>query len=294
MLLSSVGESISPNEIEAYTAVGLGAFWLPQEKLLFYSSRANPPDIGISRALRLLGFDFKESAEKTSGKPPYDQLKSDLRTSPAILGPLDMGYMIHNPVHKRMAGADHYALAYAMNEDVVEMHDPEGFPSVHLSFAQLEPAWRAERVGYRRGYYRYWTNPRRTRHIDANSLHDSALRAFRGVYLESEKLASKHDWTIDSDAILTLAKRVRTGKVKAGERAFMIYFSLKLGARRALDFAKFFSGREPNLASEKIRQAELFGKCQSNAVQRRWANVAELLTELAGSERRFRAYLMAE
>src|SRR6266516_6647527 len=63
---------------EVYTAVGLGAFWLPNERLLFLSSIANAPDKGISRALQLLGFDFKETATDSPTKPPYDQLRSDL------------------------------------------------------------------------------------------------------------------------------------------------------------------------------------------------------------------------
>ncbi len=46
MLLSTIGEQVSPQEMEAYTGVGLGAFWLPKEKLLFFSSISNPPDLG--------------------------------------------------------------------------------------------------------------------------------------------------------------------------------------------------------------------------------------------------------
>ena len=56
MLLASIGEKIPPSEIEVYTGVGLGEFWLAKEKLLFFSSIANPPDKGITRALSLLGF----------------------------------------------------------------------------------------------------------------------------------------------------------------------------------------------------------------------------------------------
>src|SRR2546426_6833407 len=87
MLLSSVGEQVSPQEMEAYTGVGLGAFWLPKEKLLFFSSISNPPDMGISRALRLLGFSFEEKMTSDPAKPPFEQLKSDLASSTAVLGP---------------------------------------------------------------------------------------------------------------------------------------------------------------------------------------------------------------
>jgi hypothetical protein len=295
MLLSAVGEHIPPSEIEVYTGVGLGAFWLPQENLLFFSSIGNAPDLGVSRAIRLLGFDFKETAEEAPGKPPYDELRSDLKTSPAILGPLDMGFLTHNPLHMRMSGADHYVLAIAMDESGVKMHDPEGFPGVHLSFRQLELAWRAEKIGYRRGYYRYWSKPRRSQHPGMDQLYQSTLQSFRQIYGEAEKLALRNkNLKIDREAILTVARHVKVDKITPAERGFMVYFSLKLGARRALDFARFFSERNPDLALLKRKQAELFGRCQSEAVERRWSQVGESLTELADIEHQFRGALMAQ
>src|SRR2546425_8453558 len=81
MLLSTIGEQVSPQEMEAYTGIGLGAFWLPKENLLFFGSVSNPPDLGITRALRLLGFSFEEKMTDDSGKPPLEQLRSDLTSS---------------------------------------------------------------------------------------------------------------------------------------------------------------------------------------------------------------------
>lgn len=288
MLLASIGEQISPSEIEAYTAVGLGAFWLPKEKLLFFSSIANPPDRGITRALQLLGISFKETATEDPSKPPHDLLRSDLETSPAILGPLDMGYLTHNPLHKRMAGADHFVLAHDMDKEGVSIHDPEGFPNVHLPFRQLDAAWRAENIGYRRGYYRYWTHPRRTLHPEADQLYKSTVQAYRDIYTESERIASTNKWTIDHEAILMQARHVKNEKVTPSERGFMVHFSLKLGARRALDFASFFRQRDHRLAELKTRQSRLFGQCQSQAVQRHWGQLAESLIELASTEKEFR------
>jgi hypothetical protein len=292
MLLSSVGEQIPPSEIEAYTGVGLGAFWLPKQKLLFFSNISNPPDKGISRALQLLGFEFRETATDNPETPPYGQLKSDLSTSPAILGPLDMGYLTHNPLHKRMAGADHFVLAYDMDDDGVSIHDPEGFPSVHLPFRQLELAWRAESIGYRRGYYRYWTSLKHVQHPDGDQLYHSALKSFKDIYSAGEKLASANKWTIDRDAILTQARHIKNDKVSPAERGFMVHFAFKLGARRALDFASFFSRRNVRLAELKRTQAELFGRCQVQAAQRSWANVSNSLHDLADVEKEFRDALM--
>jgi hypothetical protein len=280
--------------MEAYTGVGLGAFWLPKEKLLFFSSISNPPDLGITRALHLLGFSFEENVTSDPGKPPLEQLRSDLASSAAVLGPLDMGYLTHNPLHKRMMGADHFVLAYRFEKDGVLIHDPEGFPSVLLPFRHLELAWRADSIPYRRGYYRYWTRPRRVRSPSQDELYDSSLRSFKEVYSEAESLAAKHDMTIDAKAITTLQKHVEQGGgVSPAERGFMVHFSVKLGARRALDFASFFGSKHPELASLKQKQAELFGALQSSAVQRKWTHVADALEQLARVETEFRDALFS-
>lgn len=293
MLLSTIGEQVSPQEMEAFTGVGLGAFWLPDEKLLFFSGISNPPDLGITRALRLLGFGFEEKVSDNAGVPPLEQLRSDLSDSAALLGPLDMGYLTHNPLHKRMEGADHFVLAYRFEKDGVLIHDPEGFPSVLLPFRQLELAWKAEKIGYRRGFYRYWTRPRRISRPSREELYNATVKSFKEVYSESQALSAKRDWVIDEQAINTLAKHVKNGKVSPSERGFMVFFSFKLGARRALDFASFFGSRQPKLTSLKEKQAELFGSMQPLAVQRKWSRVADLLESLAEVEKDFRTTLLS-
>ena len=293
MLLASAGEDIPPAEIEVYTGVGLGAFWIPSEKSLFFSNLSNAPDRGITRALSILGFEFKEFATDKPGSPPYDKLLSDLKSSPAILGPLDMGYLLHNPLHKRMMGADHYVLAYCADPDGLTIHDPEGFPSVHVTSEQFEPAWRAEKIGYRRGYYRYWTSPRRVRRPDNDQLYSAALKSFKEIYSEGANLSPKMDWPIEGEAILTLARRVKNEKISPGERGFMVFFAFKLGARRALGFANFFATRNLRLAELKQRQAELFGRSQVQAVDRKWSRLADSLNQLAETEREFKEALLA-
>jgi hypothetical protein len=293
MLLSTIGEQVSPQEMEAYTGVGLGAFWLPKEKLLFFSSISNPPDLGITRALHLLGIGFEEKITSDPGKPPLEQLRSDLTSSVAVLGPLDMGFLTHNPLHKRMMGADHFVLAYRFEKDGVLIHDPEGFPSVLLPFRQLELAWRADSIPYRRGYYRYWTHPRRIRSPSRDELYGSTLKSFKEVYSEAESLAAKQNWIIDAKAIETLSKHVKHDKVSPAERGFMVFFSLKLGARRALDFASFFGSKNSELARLKEKQAEVFGALQNLAVQKKWTRVADSLEQLAQVETEFRDALFS-
>jgi hypothetical protein len=59
MLVSTIGEQISPQEMEAYTGVGLGAFWLPKEKLLFFSNISNPARSRNNSRASPAGFQFR-------------------------------------------------------------------------------------------------------------------------------------------------------------------------------------------------------------------------------------------
>ena len=112
------------------------------------------------------------------------------------------------------------------------------------------------------------------------------------MYSEAEKLAASNKCTTDQEAILTLAEHIRSGKVSAAERGFMIHFAFKLGARRALDFATFFASQDPRLAALKREQSDLFGTCQVKAVERKWMRLAQSLQKLADVETEFRKALL--
>ena len=184
-------------------------------------------------------------------------------------------------------------MAYRFEKDGVLIHDPEGFPNVLLPFRQLELTWKAENIGYRRGFYRYWTHPRRISRPTGEELYNSTMKSFKAVYSESHALSAKRDWIIDGQAINTLGKHVKNDKVSPAERGFMVFFSFKLGARRALDFANFFGSRHPELAGMKERQAELFGAMQVFAVQRKWGHITDSLEQLAQIESEFHDSVMS-
>ncbi len=67
MLLGTIEEHISPSRIEVLTGVGLGAFWLGDAKLIFFSNLGTAPDIGISKALELVGFNYIEKSRDGTG-----------------------------------------------------------------------------------------------------------------------------------------------------------------------------------------------------------------------------------
>lgn len=284
MLLAAAGEQIGPALVEPLTGLALGAAWIDEPELIFFNSSA--PDEGVSRALRLLGFDVTERASDDD-PPPFDELRAALQHGPAILGPVDMGMLVYQPGRGRPNGVDHFVLAYAMTDGEVFLHDPAGYPCVSLRLDDLAVAWKAERIGYRRGAYRWWTAPRRAELLSEDALFERAMREFAAIYRDAE-VPRPRVTAIGSAAILRLAQMVRSGELTPMLAGHLRGFAFPVGARRALDFAAFFRGRRPELTTLKIEQAEMFGRAQSQFTRESWEGTADALTELARAENRIR------
>ena len=291
MFLSFIKENIAPSTIEVLSGVGLGAF-LNKENNLFFSNVSNTPDKGISKALDILGFVYREKVKEKEGSAPIRELKKDLKKSPAILGPLNMGYLKYNPGHQRHKGVDHYVLVYALDNEKVELHDPVGFPCVFLPVHQLKLAWKAKDIFYRRGFYRYWTLPRRTESPTEKEIYKRAIKFFKSTYQESVDKASKEKIVIGHKAIITTANRVKRKEILESEITHLAHFALPLGAKRALDFSSFFKQHDRKLAELKYKQAKLFGESHVLVTQKRWTLLRETLKHLAILEEKFRQHLL--
>lgn len=72
----------------------------------------------------------------------------------------------------------------------------------------------------------------------------------------------------------------------------MIGFLFPLGAKRALDYASFFRGRSPDLATLKGDQGAVFGECYMCAVREDWDGLTGHLNSLATLEGCFRDTLL--
>lgn len=287
MVLSAIGEQISPSTIEVLSGVGLGAHWLEEQKLIFFS--LGHPDEGVSSALGMLGFSFVEKASSDDDPPPFEQLRADLTRSPAILGPLDMGYLRYVPFHRAAAGADHFVVALQMDDGMIRLHDPAGYPLVSLPIEDMAQAWKAERIGYRRGRYRYWTSLKRERQPSEEEIYGNALSHFQRVYQAGEGLQQ----ALNGSAITAAADYFGSGAPSGRALGHAGDFAFKLGAKRALDFAAFFEERDTTLAELKKGQGELFGACHTLAVAGSWSRLAGSLRELAEVEETFRTALLS-
>src|SRR5688572_1058337 len=163
MLLTSIGEVVPPSLVEVLSGVGLGALWFVARGSIIFGNVV--PDTGVSKALDLLGFAYDERSSPDGAPLPLDELRAALEVGPVAIGPVDIGCLTYKPGARGPSGSDHFILLYAMDEAEVRLHDPAGFPHVSLPFDDLEQAWRAEKIGYRRGAFRRWYAPRRPEHV---------------------------------------------------------------------------------------------------------------------------------
>ncbi|WP_159882352.1 cysteine peptidase family C39 domain-containing protein [Paenibacillus puerhi] len=285
MLLASIGEKISPSLIEVLTGVGLGAIWVGN--LPYFSSWAGMPDKGISHALRILGFEFEENFCQDGDELPLRPLKQALQKSPVVLGPLDMGYLQYNPNYKNLFGADHYVLAYDIDDEYIHVHDPAGLPFVSLSHALLEKAWKAENVFYHPNCFRYWSSPQRITSPTEEEIFHKATAFFKSIYKESQEHAEKETMLCGKEAIEALADRIKDGNVAPQLIGHLSYFVFSVGSRRCGDYADFFRPFNKKLSDLKLSQGNLFGKCQSNIVKSNFQIVSDTLMDLACVENEF-------
>lgn len=289
MLLKSAGEEIAPSLIEVLTGVGLGAN-KREGDMYWFDNLGTAPDTGVSKALEILGFECTEQSRQAPEPFPVEELAALLSEGPAVLGPLDMSYLSYLPFDVPVA--DHFVMAYEISGNELHLHDPAGYPNVSLSLDQLKLAWMAERIGYRRGFYRFWTAPRRTHRPTDEEIYRQALEFFKSCYQKTEETAKRESCLVGRDAILSFANHVRNGGLSEDEIGHMIFFLFKLGARRALDFAAFFAPHNVELAGQKRKQAELFGRCHTLSVQHNWSDLADTLEQLTGVEEEFRIFLL--
>jgi hypothetical protein len=273
MLLSSIGETVSPRLIEALTGVGLGASF---NKPLPFFGELQPPDTGITQALELLGFAFDEEAADKPEPAPFERLEG----APVLIGPLDMSHLVYNPMRPRAPGVDHYVLVLERRDGHYRLHDPAGFAHARLAATDLAAAWRADTIAYRRGPYRSWRHPHRIASPSADAIFEAAMDRFRTLY----RAAEKRGGCIGHDAIVALAKAAREDTFDPAQRGHLLYFALPLGAKRALDYAAFFDKRAPRLAELKRQQAELFGACHAAMGAGAREELGHQLDALAGLE----------
>ena len=271
-----------PGFLECATAMPFGRVFHAADQPTFWPSAPSwSPERGLEHALTVLGWQ----CQTWYGGEPAEavvRLREVLLLGPALIGPVDFGYLSYSPASGRMAGADHYIMALAFHHhDEVLVHDPAGYPYAILPVADLLAAWKAERIHYRQGSYTLRGCFRRERSVSRQDVIQRTLPLARAL-MRSKPIEPTSFG--GAEALRHLAEWLRT-QVPAVLRNNLLGFSLPTAARRAADAARFLEeGEQPEAAGLMEREAILWGKALSLAARDQWAEVALAIDELAAVE----------
>lgn len=275
----------APGRIECLTTLPFGALFLDRARapLFLFSPATASPDSGVDLALDALGWTSKTFVGSTTTRPAeaWRRLTEAVRTGPALVGPVDLGELTHNPRARYLRGGDHYVVAYRADRHGVTFHDPFGFPHAWLPPAPFLRAWKRGGVGYRRGPFTLRSHfrpehPAPPREAVARTV--PRARAAMGEDPGGPVLFGS------LGAFERLREAVRSG-LSASLRETLVYFSLPLGARRRLDAARFAAdARLPRLARLFNEQSCLIGHAQYAAVHRRDPALRAAVEEIAELE----------
>ena len=274
--------SLSPAVIEFATGSPFG-MQLHGGAMPFFDPYGWTPEAGFEDALAAMGWT---SAVTRGGSETeaLSRLVDALAAGPAWVGPLEMGHLRHQPGMHGAIGADHYVVVLALRDDMIEMHDPQGYPHATLPLADFMAAWRGETVDYgepytmRTGFRRVETVPE-----------DEAIRRVlpAGIrWLAMDRDLQPPAGTLGNEAAaLALAERVAAG-CDDELRGHFIHFAVRVGARRAADAARCLTriGRDEAAAIMR-RQAQLIGALQYPLVAGDDAAAAAHLRALAPTYR---------
>ncbi len=282
-----------PGFLECLTTMPFGNMYIHLESgpLVFFSPSSYNPDEGLTLALEALGWTCKT---QRGGEAPeaLEHLRESVVRGSVLVGPIDLGYLSYNPVHKFLIGADHFVVVLALYDDHVLLHDPNGYPCVALSLPEFLQSWKAEHIDYSDGAYTMRTDFLQVRHVSRAEMITHTLPIIRqNVQDQEEHLPSGTTVYSGRQVFSRLAKDLRK-PVPASLASHLYRFALPLAARRALDAAAFLQeAGKVDAAVYLQEQARLFGLAQYQAVQKKWAKVSTLLEQLGEFEEKFVAAL---
>ena len=280
--------SLSPAVIEFATGSPFG-MQLHGGALPFFDPYGWTPEAGFEGALAAMGW-ASTVAYGGSEETALARLADALAAGPVWIGPVEMGHLRHQPGMRGAIGADHYVVVLALSGDMVEMHDPQGYPHATLPLADFVAAWRGETVDYgeaftmRTGFRRVEIVP------EEEAIRRALPAAIRWLAMDGD-LQPPPGTLGNEAAALALAERVAAG-CDDDLRGHLTHFAVRVGARRAADAARCLTRIGLDAAAEIMgRQARLIGALQYPLVARDDATAAAHLRALAPTYRELLAVL---
>jgi hypothetical protein len=269
-----------PATVEVLTGSPFGFVLLGGEVPLF-DPYGWDPGLGLDDATALLGWrcDRHEADDESAA---LSGLRAALATGPALVGPVEMGLLRHQPdMPGQPIGADHFVVALEADDHRVLFHDPQGYPYGTLPTEQFLAAWRADSIGYATVPYTFRAGFRRSRDVTVTDALRAAvpgwiawLRGGAGGPMPPGSLGG-------AEGVRALAGIIHKG-LSSGQRSHLTLFAIRVGARRLIDAARVLADLGLVGAAEVAdRQARLVGSLQSAVVAGHGDQAVQALEQLA-------------
>ena len=276
----------SPSVIEVLTGSPFGVELIAGEQPQF-----NPygwdPDLGLDAAIDLLGWACQRAGASDAAEA-LAALLAVVERGPALVGPVEMGLLLHQPCSGTPIQADHFVVVFAVEGDLIRFHDPHGYPYASLPTAAFLAAWRAETIGYAATRYPMRHGFTRTRQVTDLEALRSSLPAAVNWLTDRHDPARPGDCLGGAAAVERLADMVGAD-LPAHIQGLLTAFGIRVGTRRLGDAATALTRLGmPAAATIATRQASLLGSLQYDLVAGSTSTAASTLRHLASGYQRLR------
>lgn len=257
--------------------------------LVFFDAYGWNPEMGFDRALDAIGW-ASTVAKGGDADAALARLAAAAGTGPVWVGPVEMGHLHHQPEMTGPIGADHFVVVLDVNDERILLHDPHGYPYAEVPIGDFMTAWRAETISYGDPY------TMRTDFAKVADVKDAdAIRSIIPAAIEWLSMRTDQEMRPGSlgngEAAERVAQMVEAG-AGDGLREHLIYFAIRVGARRLSDTADCLLLAGYTEAAEiAATQSRLVGSMQHPMVTGNFSQASAALRELASTYDRLRAAL---
>lgn len=260
--------------------------------LPFFDAYGWNPELGFDSALDAIGWTstVRRGGDAGDAGDALARLTAAVRNGPVWAGPLEMGHLHHQPEMTGPIGADHFVVVLDVDDERVLVHDPHGYPYAEVPVGDFMAAWRAETVSYGDPYTMRtgFTKVAEVTAADAVRAVIPAAIAWLGLREDADVPPGSLG---NGEAAERTAQLVEAG-AGDGLREHLIYFAIRVGARRLGDTADCLHlAGHPGAADIAATQARLVGSLQHPMVTGDLPRAAATLRALAPTYDKLRAAL---
>jgi hypothetical protein len=258
--------------------------------LVFFDAYGWNPEMGFDQALGAIGWTSTVSKDGDADEA-LARLAATARKGPVWVGPVEMGHLHHQPEMTGPIGADHFVVVLDVNDERVLIHDPHGYPYAEVPIDDFMTAWRAETVSYGDPYTMRTDFVKVADVTDADAIRSIIPTAIKRLSMHTD-LEMPPGSLGNGEAAERTAQMIEAG-AGDGLREHLIYFAIRVGARRLSDTADCLLLAGYSEAAEiAATQARLVGSMQHPMVTGNFPSAAAALRELAPTYDRLRAALV--